>query len=178
MDTVNGNRIIKFRAWDKEELKMNHSGIIGSGSSSEVINIGFDGLVSLQNAFGLDYGSRNPVFDKPETRFTLMQYTGLKDKNGNEIYEGDIVLANGSESVLIYDYSEARKFVSPTIQDERRFEPRRSAYKVYWQDNFSQFSFMSLSEPRHSINTDINSRDYEIIGNIYENPEFNKITNG
>lgn len=88
-----------------------------------------------------------------------------------EVYEGDIVLANGIESVLDYDFSEARKYVSPTIQDSRHFEKRRSEYKVYWQDNFLQFSFMSLSEPKHSINSDVSKREVEVIGNIFQNPE-------
>lgn len=60
-------REIKFRAWDK------------------------DGI------FGMIYVSLGDFLDKPQEfegglqEFEIMQYTGLKDKNGKEIYEGDII---------------------------------------------------------------------------------------
>lgn len=144
-------RETKFRVWEKVQKVMLTDGFALSPK----------GEVSF-------YWNKLPIHS---ANAILMQYTGLCDKNGKEIFEGDIVLANGSESVLDYDFSEARKFVSATIQDSRHFEKRRSKYKAYWQDNFSQFSFMSLSEPKHSINSDVGERDFEIIGNIYETPK-------
>ncbi|MGE0976227.1 YopX family protein [Bacillus cereus] len=88
----------------------------------------------------------------PEQRpFNVMQYTGLKDKNGKEIYEGDVLdLSLGDDSVLrcevIYEApSFCRKWYNAnTIRlRQREIEP------MAWNT--------------HIV--------YEVIGNIYENPE-------
>ena len=75
--------------------------------------------------------------------FILMQYTGLKDKNGREIYEGDILI--GKERELIC--------VVTVVWD-------RSGYWTY--KGYSK-------ELRGGYLTDL--RRVEVIGNIYENPE-------
>lgn len=61
------NREIKFRAWDEVSEKM--------------LN---------WNDF-LDTNMKNTFIAPESTGLILMQYTGLHDKNGKEIYEGDIV---------------------------------------------------------------------------------------
>lgn len=65
-------REIKFRAWDKEKGKM--------------IQVFMD-----------DYNTGD-FFSND--RFIPMQYTGLKDKNGKEIYEGDIIIKAGTKKVI------------------------------------------------------------------------------
>lgn len=64
-------REIKFRAWDKERKLM-------------------DIVTTISFASGLVQGKQHHNREYPQ-EIELMQYTGLKDKNGKEIYESDIV---------------------------------------------------------------------------------------
>ncbi len=89
-----------------------------------------------------DYASALYAFEVDPS--TVGQFTGLKDKNGKEIYEGDIITA----------YNERIK--GPVIFDRRglAFGIPNGPNEIY------QFSMNFLE-----------SKDIEIIGNIYENPE-------
>ena len=88
-------------------------------------------------------------FSQPFKNFyTTMQYTGLKDKNGEEIYEGDI---------LYYQYKLFRN--APDI---------KTTYVVKWDiDSFQGYT------TRGTIGTSVRylTKDFEIIGNIHQNPE-------
>ena len=93
---------------------------------------------------------------------TLMQYTGLKDKNGKEIYEGDILADAGRTG---YDL---KNFIG---------------YEVFYHDNdHCEFHIGFQMNRHHFFGAFCGTEDFrnfkpitvskmEVIGNIYENPE-------
>lgn len=119
--------IPKFRAWDRIKKRM-----------FLVLEIDYEnGLVSDET-----YWNTIPFVD-----VKLMQSTGLKDKNGKEIFEGDIVIA----------WSQG---VKGTFEIKRRIDGLWLLYPA-WKDG--QFWYLSPTEDgRETI---------EVIGNIYENLE-------
>ena len=80
----------------------------------------------------------------PET-YELMQYTGLKDKNEKEIYEGDIV------NILDENTNEDESYVVKYSDIDGRYELEGEGYILHFGNIFSY--------------------QCEIIGNIYDNPE-------
>ena len=117
-------RELKFRAWDKVEKKML-----------------FDA-----DPFALHVsGSNEPLLAKTHRNEDCIfeQYTGLKDKNGKEIYEGDIIDVS---SVFV----KPKKMIAKFSEMACGFEP----FAIGCPDCYFPVG-----------------KDVEVIGNIHENPE-------
>ena len=106
-------REIKLRAWDgKQILEVNK------------LSIGSNMITTFKDSF--------PYFEDVYVE-SIMQFTGLQDKTGKDIYEGDIVMRNDS----------------------------REPHEVVFEHGCFK---------ERGTNT-LNAISWEIIGNIYENPE-------
>jgi uncharacterized phage protein (TIGR01671 family) len=132
-------REIKFRAWDKDASLMRVVSDIGWMKDGS----GLSGAV-LTKETGHDQFL-------PIDKVILMQFTGLHDKNGKEIYEGDVVA-----------------FVEPGMKNCQAYG------EVSWQkDGWAVDGFWNgnQDEPGRPFSE---NAPFEVIGDIYSNPELLK----
>lgn len=128
--------IPKFRAWDKKYKKM-----------MKVNQIDFEKKAVWLEADNGDHENRHTL-TREFKDVILMQSTGLKDKNGVEIFEGDIVqYRDGEYSYLGIVKRDCYQFFIDGIEPD---------------DNYD---FIDVS------NTFDGTSSLEILGNIHENPE-------
>ncbi len=86
---------------------------------------------------------------------TVGQFTGLFDKNGKEIYEGDIISVNGKYPKLVKYIGEYASFCVANISylNKKWISPWQQVSPSWWNDF---------------------KREIRVIGNIYDNPELIK----
>ena len=118
-------REFKFRAWSDETKMMYHS--------------------HRPNGTNNPMWSYDSVFRANNPKTHIMQYTGFTDKNGKEIYDGDI--------------AKYMQYKTPIV--------------IIWDWKFAAFDFYHVGDEgaRHILSPRIASESIEVIGNIYENPE-------
>lgn len=123
----------KFRVWDEYFKKFRDEFLVKSNG----------------NLF-VETGFSNEVMYQAKDSYTIQQFTGLSDKNGREIYEGDIIQ-----------------------EKENNFEESPAVlYVVRYDESRALFYFDLVSDKRLGFNG-CHYEEYksEVIGNIFENPE-------
>lgn len=127
----------KFRAWDIRNKKMVEDALVLSGTGQ---------LVTVNASY----------FNSPFSFFDgciWMQYVNIKDKNGREIYEDDIV------RFWTYSTKNSRKGIVSRVQFNN------SQLLPFYDDSYIQ---------DEQGDWFVDSKGFEVIGNIHENPELLK----
>lgn len=162
------NRQIKFRAWDAKEDKMHVPDypFIGGGSGALDICLTIDGKIKTPNSYGLDYGFTPPV---PE--LVMMQFTGLTDKNGKDIYEGDIIeFIGGTCSHLRCGNYASEYHKIGTILIVRKLESGYTLSPI----RLLKYETPNLVGNVHNYDFWNNQKGLQVIGNIHEHPHLLK----
>lgn len=154
------NRDIEFRVWDDYYKYMNYKVIVGIYGNWEEVkdNENYTACSMWIEPKNVDYKCEPhwSHFEPYHKEIKLMQYTGLKDKNGKKIFEGDIIdihqTVNGYNQFVI-EY------------DKYKFSAR-----YYNQDKKQTGSWYGYDlDELFEINE--SEKEIEVIGNIYENKE-------
>jgi uncharacterized phage protein (TIGR01671 family) len=101
-------------------------------------------------------------------RKSISQFTGLTDKNGKKIFEGDLL--NGLQYPFYSSESDEHNYFAEVI-----WFPGNCAFGLYTHKHPTA-KVRGISEGNADFIEDFNSDDWEIIGNIHDNPELLEVT--
>ena len=146
----------RFRAWQKKWKELGRIVFIRYQESGEIAHLSFRG--NIYNGLV-----------KPD-EIELMQSTGLTDKNGKEIFEGDILKFNDEWNEYCHE-----GYVDGSVEGINFVEVvRGEACFEFGKTRFPESSlFIRMEDERLTFAESIKSRgfEFEIIDNIYENRE-------
>jgi uncharacterized phage protein (TIGR01671 family) len=147
-------REIKFRGKSTTSGKWVH----GMLTTLKNLETEMQNMIIIKNEGVFNEGSASPFFMEWDYihKDTVGQFTGLKDKSGKEIYEGDIISVNGKYPKLIRYIDEWASFCLANLTDLDCDLKTR-----YWQ----QVSPCWWTDYK---------REIKVIGNVYDNPELLK----
>ncbi len=161
--------IPKFRVWVKIGKRMVFS--------DDILAIDYENkeIVTQQVYFENGLPDDRDIYCYDFDEIELMQSTGLKDKNGKEIFEGDILKFNDEWNEYCHE-----GYVDGSVEGVNYVEVVRSEIcfefgKTKYPDSSL---FILMEDEQLNFKDFIKSEDFEfeIIGNIYENPELLEVT--
>lgn len=137
-------REIKFRVWDKKNKKF---------IDESLINLNPCGTISILKDKSIGYLYYGKELDCE--LISLSFFTGLKDANGKEIYEGDIAIGDHP--------------MTPALKNPSEIVFEGSGFKVKFTGRYGDIFLRPLDIFFGPV--EVKFTRFEIIGNIYENPE-------
>ena len=153
-------RKLKFRVWDSNSRKM----ILQNGDF-EVFHA--DPFLTLCIGAAM-HGGSGDCDGAPDEAFEIMQSSGLKDKNGIEIYEGDVVSVYDKENLFEVCFGKIeRKVVGYNDNSIYEVEINKLEFNGFYfrslKDGKAYLSIVNNAFGEHDLN------GTEVIGNIFEN---------
>jgi len=152
-------RPIKFRAWH-----------IGRKIMFDVDELTVSAHASGMTADGYRIGGFFHANLGDSVTVNLMQFTGLHDKNGKEIWEGDVVHVNGQ-----FQYSDSLRIKENGLVV---WSEHAASFLIQFNPHNSVSKFNDIARPKKEKPVDyikswlrIDRGIFEVLGNIYENPE-------
>ena len=140
------NNRFKFRIWDKTQKDF----------YIDAYMLRTDGIIFVEH--------KELIFNVSQENFVIQQYTGLKDKNDKEIYEGDIISITGW---LIGSY------FNIAIHSSMPETSYTWTAKVIYDEDYGAYLLEYINRPDYKGRGSFCGvgKNAEVIGNIFENPE-------
>lgn len=147
---------LKFRIWDNHTER--YVTFVYETNKDYYLFIGRSGYVTAFNCYGEE-------IDFEDGRFVVQQYTGLQDRDGKDIYEGDIL--EYTYNVGCFKFSNG-KLLRGCIPSNENIQEKINQ-QVKWQGA----QFIGI-HPIIKIGYTLVDKKPQVIGNIFENPELIK----